>query len=94
MDTQTDLQLFTALQEAFDEEKECEHPYHSDPEQRPFHEGKAAWYSQVACLVCQRGSAVLAVCDKWLKDAEKLMTQCPHCLTVAPTYFLVKERIK
>lgn len=94
MNTDTNLQLFAELQEVFDEEKECEHTFHTAPNQQVFHGGKAEWYAQVACLECHNASGVLAMCDKWVKTAEVIDTQCAMCEAVNPTRFMVKERIK
>lgn len=90
----TSLEIFAALAEAFDEEKECEHPYHADAGQGKFHGGKAEWYVQVQCRECRGTSAVLAMCDRWVSSSTGQATQCARCEDVSLTLFLVKEKIK
>ena len=90
----TSLELFAALQEAFDEDKECEHPAHNESHQRVYHAGKAEWYAQMQCRVCDHKSAVVAVCDKYVECAKTAKSYCTKCRTSQMAHFVVLERIK
>ena len=93
--TDVETELFLQVAEVFEEEKECEHSLHDEPRQRPYHGGKAEWYTQTKCLPCGRVSPLLAVCDTWVKSAETQgFMRCKECREKAPTVWIVKERIK
>lgn len=91
----TSLEIFAAVQEAFDEDKECEHAQHSAPTQQAYHAGKAEWYIQTECSACGRVSQLLPICDKWVQAADaRQATKCKACREILPVVYKVKERIK
>lgn len=63
-----DTDLYLQVQNAFDEEKECEHVSHQTNKEHHDH-GPAKWYIQIICPQCENVNQLRAVCDKWARLA-------------------------